>query len=78
MYNPLDYVTSDFPPTMAVHGEKDTVIALKDSEVLVDVLKKMGVEAELVRVKDAEHGLNPPEKTVEFVKMGMDFLERFL
>lgn len=78
VYNPLRFITADFPPTIAVHGDKDTLIPIKDSLVLLEILQKLGVESELVVVEGAEHGLAPAEATVEHLRRGLEFVERHL
>jgi acetyl esterase/lipase len=54
--NPITYVSKDDPPFLIVHGDKDPLVPLGQSEILLDALKKAGVEAELVIIKDGGHG----------------------
>lgn len=78
VYNPLDFITANFPPTMAVHGDKDTVVPIKDSIVLLEILRKFGVQGELVTVVGAEHGLNPAAASLDHVQKGLEFVEKHL
>lgn len=57
--SPIAYVTKDDPPFMLVHGENDAIVAIAQSERMLEALKKAGVEASLLRVKNAAHGLTP-------------------
>jgi len=54
--NPITYITPDDPPFLIMHGEDDTTVPVNQSELLYDALKKAGVEATFVRVKNAGHG----------------------
>jgi acetyl esterase/lipase len=57
--NPITYVDAADPPTLIIHGEKDTAVIIQQSELLYNALTKAGVKARLVRVKNAGHGFAP-------------------
>ncbi|MGD0898188.1 MAG: alpha/beta hydrolase [Thermoguttaceae bacterium] len=62
--SPLSYVGKDSAPFLIMHGDKDDVVPLAQSEVLAEALKKAGVEVNLVIVKGNGHGgpgFNSPE-----------------
>src|SRR5271168_2289474 len=46
--SPVYHVTTDDPPTLIIHGDKDPLVPLQQSEMIVEKLKKAGVETELV------------------------------
>ncbi len=46
--SPITYVTKDSPPTIMIHGDKDEVVPLQQSEVLAAKLKEAGVPVKLV------------------------------
>ncbi len=54
--SPLTWIESDAPPFLIVHGEKDPLVSIRQSEVLHEALKKAGNSSEFVRVADAGHG----------------------
>jgi len=54
--SPITYVTADDPPFLIVHGDRDELVPIQQSELLLEALKKAGVEAELHVVKGAGHG----------------------
>jgi acetyl esterase/lipase len=54
--SPITHVTPDDPPTLIIHGDEDKLVALQQSEVMVDKFKKTGVESKLVVRKGAGHG----------------------
>jgi len=41
--NPIHYITKDDPPFLIMHGDKDPVVPLEQSQLLADALKKAGV-----------------------------------
>ena len=57
--NPISYVDSKDPPILMIHGEKDRTVIIGQSELLSAALRKAGVVAKFVRVKNAGHGLRP-------------------
>jgi acetyl esterase/lipase len=56
-YMPLRNVTPGYPPTLLVHGERDTDVPHAQSEAMAAELGRNGVEHELVSVPRGEHGL---------------------
>jgi acetyl esterase/lipase len=54
--NPIAFVTKSSAPFLILHGDKDKTVILSQSEMLVDALKKVGVEVRLVVVAGAGHG----------------------
>lgn len=54
--SPISHVSSDDPPVLIVHGDKDTLVPLQQSEVIVSAFEKAGVPAKLVVKPGAGHG----------------------
>jgi acetyl esterase/lipase len=54
--SPVYHASSDDPPTLILHGDADTLVPIQQAEVMVEALKKNGVEAELVVRPGAGHG----------------------
>jgi acetyl esterase/lipase len=54
---PLRNVTAHYPPTLLIHGTKDTDVPYEQSELMEKELTRKGVEHEFLTVKDAGHGL---------------------
>ncbi len=54
--SPINHVSSDDPPTLLIHGDKDFLVPIQQAEILVAKLKEVGVPAELVVKKGAGHG----------------------
>lgn len=57
--SPLSYIDANDPPTLIIHGEKDGMVIIRQSELCFEELKKSGVECEMVRVKNADHQYRP-------------------
>jgi acetyl esterase/lipase len=54
--SPITHVTSETPPTLMIHGDKDTLVPLQQAEVFAAKLKESGVPVELIVKKGAGHG----------------------
>lgn len=77
-YNPIDNLSKDFPPTLLLHGDRDTDVPYEQSLMMHEALSKVGIHTELITIKGADHAfdqnLNEPqvqsafETTVKFLK----------
>jgi acetyl esterase/lipase len=54
--NPIAYITPDAPPFLIVHGDRDDLVPLNQSEFLHAALQQAGVPSTLIVVKGAGHG----------------------
>ena len=54
--SPLLFVTKDDPPTLLIHGDKDDLVKIKNSEEIQAAFKKEGVPCDLVVEHGAGHG----------------------
>ena len=83
--DPITYISEDDPPFLILHGENDRTVIINQSELLYEALKKGGLDATFVRVRNADHGYrpNPPGATVEprpeeLGRMTVEFFRRVL
>ena len=53
--SPIYNVTAKFPPTLLIHGDKDTLVPLQQSQIFRDALVKAGVVNELVVIEGGGH-----------------------
>lgn len=53
--SPVSHISKDTPPTLILHGTKDTTVNLGQSEELAAALAKHGVEHELVIIEGVGH-----------------------
>ena len=51
---------ADFPPTILIHGDQDSLIKLTESQTTYDRLRELGVKVELIVVEGAAHVLMDP------------------
>lgn len=56
-YMPVKNVTKDYPPTLLIHGTRDTDVPYEQSVMMAKELKKHGVEHKLISIAGGEHGL---------------------
>src|SRR5205085_5190889 len=54
---PIRNVTAKYPPTLLIHGTKDTDVPYEQSASMDKELTRKGVAHELITVADAGHGL---------------------
>ena len=55
---PLRNVTGDYPPTMLLHGDRDTDVPCEQSLLMARELERHGVPCELHRMKGYGHGFD--------------------
>lgn len=55
---PVRNVTRDYPPTLLLHGDKDTDVPYQQSVLMATELKRHGVEHELITMQGRGHGFD--------------------
>ena len=75
--SPLNYVSKDSAPILIMHGDKDNLVPLSQSEVLAAALKKSGAEVTLQVIKGNGHG-GPGFSSLESRKLIEDFFAKHL
>lgn len=81
--SPVTWVSSDDPPFLILHGEKDALVPLSQSEKFYDRLVATGVPATLTMVENAGHGFAPAGGTIdpsrtEITGLVADFFDQYL
>jgi acetyl esterase/lipase len=56
-YMAVKNVTADYPPTLLIHGDRDTDVPYEQSVMMADELTKHKVEHRLITLSGGEHGL---------------------
>jgi acetyl esterase/lipase len=80
--SPVNYVTSDDPPILLIHGDADRTVPFHQSEIMEAALKKVNVPVKLIRIEGADHGpdfpgaKNPPDYKAEMVKWFDTYLKK--
>ncbi len=54
--SPAHHVSSDDPPTLLIHGDKDYLVPIQQSELMIEKFKQAGVPCELVVKPGDAHG----------------------
>jgi acetyl esterase/lipase len=55
-FSPIVHVTSDDPPTLLIHGDKDELVNISNSQTIFDAFKKNNVKTDFITVPGAGHG----------------------
>jgi acetyl esterase/lipase len=75
--SPITYVSRDAAPFLILHGDKDTIVPMAQSERFAEALKKAGVEVTLHVVKGGGHG-DAKFQSPENMKLVEDFFAKHL
>jgi len=54
--SPVNFASKDDPPILIMHGDRDTLVPLSQSQVLHNALSKVGVDSTLKVIRGAGHG----------------------
>lgn len=55
---PVRQVTPDYPPTLLVHGDRDTDVPYEQSVLMASALRAASVPHELITISNGEHGFD--------------------
>ncbi|MEQ1643542.1 MAG: alpha/beta hydrolase [Pyrinomonadaceae bacterium] len=55
-YSPIVFVTPDDPPTLLIHGDKDTLVPISNSKTIYEAFQKNNVKSSFVTIQGADHG----------------------
>ena len=75
--NPISYISKDDPEFCTLHGEKDVLVIINQSELLHSALKAKGVKSTFHKITNAGHGFKGPEKN-QVLKLTVDFFTKNL
>jgi acetyl esterase/lipase len=81
--SPITHVTEDDPPFLLIHGARDEVVPVEQSQLMYDRLLQAKVPAQLVIVKNGRHSLTAPDGSAtptlaEINLMIQAFLKQYL
>jgi acetyl esterase/lipase len=57
-YCPLQNVSREYPPTLLLHGDKDTDVPYAQSAMMAGALARAGVESALITIEGGAHGFD--------------------
>ncbi len=75
--SPLNWVTPDAAPTLAIQGTKDRYVNYEQSVWMIERLLACGVDAELESIEGADHGFKGADAERADKRM-MGFFDRYL
>lgn len=55
-YSPIVHVSPDDPPTLLIHGDKDDLVPVRNSQVIYEAFQKNNVKTQLIVIEGAGHG----------------------
>jgi len=76
-YCPVRNVTSKYPPTMLIHGDKDTDVPYEQSVMMAKELERHGVKHELLTIPGGGHGFGnvEPDVVMKAYQQAVEFLK---
>jgi acetyl esterase/lipase len=54
--SPIFFVSADDPPSLMIHGDRDELVPLRNSERILEAFKGAGVATELIVIAGGKHG----------------------
>jgi len=77
--SPVNYLSSDDAPILMIHGSKDELVPYNQATTMLELCKKVGVDAELITIEGGGHGGggNQADWNASIVKMA-EFLKKHL
>jgi acetyl esterase/lipase len=76
--SPILFITEDDPPTLLIHGDKDELVPIRNSEVLAAELDRAGVPHEFVTIEGAPHGFRTPEHRAQAQQAMVSWFKEYL
>jgi acetyl esterase/lipase len=55
-FSPIVHVSTDDPPTLLIHGDKDDLVPVSNSKIIYEAFKQNNVKTEMIIIEGAGHG----------------------
>jgi acetyl esterase/lipase len=77
-FMPVKNVSKEYPPTLLIHGTKDTDVPYEQSVMMAEQFRKFHIDHEFITIAGGEHGLGggDPEKIDEAYKKVFQFVHQ--
>jgi len=62
-YSPIVHVSPDDPPTLLIHGDKDDLVPISNSQIIYEAFQKNNVKSQFVTIPGAGHGFRGDDST---------------
>lgn len=72
--DPVTYISKNTPPFLIIHGDKDPLVPVCQSEYLFEKLKESNIDSEFIVVEGGEHG--PGVLTPEYLQQMISFFDK--
>ena len=82
--SPITYVSPNAPPLLLIHGDRDNVVPIEQSERMLRAYREAGRNAKMIRVEGAGHGFQPSSEmpnsfsSQEIDSVTVDFFKKSL
>lgn len=76
--SPITYVSADDPPALILHGTKDALVPVEQSQLLQDELQAAGVSSDLLIIEGAPHSFHLQPKQRDLRSTVIEFFDRHL
>lgn len=76
--SPITHVSPDDPPFLIMHGDRDQLVPIQQSQLFYDMLKARGVDVKLIVMEGKGHGFGGPEAVnpvIEFFRRTLNQTE---
>lgn len=60
-YSPIVHVSPDDPPTLLIHGDKDELVPIRNSQIIYEAFQKNNVKTQFITIEGAGHGFRGEE-----------------
>ncbi len=75
--SPVTYLTADDPPLLILHGDKDPVVSVSQSQLMHDRYQEAGLDSSLRVIAGAQHG-GPEFSTADIESLVKEFLDHHI
>jgi acetyl esterase/lipase len=76
--SPINYLQNVRAPLLVLHGGNDPLVPVKDSEQVVDILKREGRTVEAHYYPNEGHGLVKREDRIDSIQRRVEWFDRYL
>ena len=78
LVSPVTHVTKNSAPVLLLHGTKDALVPMAQSELLLEKYRQAGAQAELVKIEGGAHAFWNVTKFDETMKLSLKFFRETL
>ena len=77
-YSPIVFVSPDDPPTLLIHGDKDTLVPISNSRTIYEAFQKNNVKTNFIIIEGGGHGFRGEDSKRAFAAMAAWFEQTLL